>query len=92
MTIVNWELDHCQPLTRSIPKIIDFLDYAPQDLFPVGTVGQKIRRYRLLEGMTRKELAEHLNLDESTLFLLEADRGKNFQKTMRKLSPFIVPL
>ena len=39
MTIVNWELNHCQPLRRNIPKIIDFLGYVPQDLFPAGNVG-----------------------------------------------------
>jgi hypothetical protein len=39
--------------------------------------------------MTRKELARHLHIDEGTLCLLDADEGKNFQKTMRKISSFL---
>jgi hypothetical protein len=75
MTIVNWELNHYQPLTRHNPKIIDFLGYVPEDLFPIKTFGQKIKRYRLLHGMTKKQLARQLHIDEATLCRLKMDKG-----------------
>ncbi len=32
MTVVGWELNYCQQLTRHIPKIIDLLSCVPEDL------------------------------------------------------------
>ncbi|MGB6068099.1 MAG: hypothetical protein WBG50_25100 [Desulfomonilaceae bacterium] len=43
MTIIGWELNHRQPLTRHIPKIINFLGYVPENMFPEKTLGQKIK-------------------------------------------------
>jgi len=54
MTIVGCELNHCQPFTRYIPRIIDFHGYVLENLFLQGTIGHKIKRYRLLHGLTRK--------------------------------------
>ena len=92
MTIVGWELNHCQPLVRHIPKIIDFLGYVPEDLFPANTQGQKIKRYRLLHGMTRKQLAKQLHIDETTLDRLEMDKGESSRETGRKIAAFLKSL
>lgn len=89
MTIVGWELNHCQPLTRHIPKIIDFLGYIPEDLFPANSLGHEIKRYRLLHGMTRKQLAKQLHIDETTLDRLEAGREHLFQRTEEKIAGFL---
>ena len=89
MTIVGWELNHCQPLARQIPRIIDFLGYVPEDLFPSNTLGKKTVRYRLLHGMTRKQLAKRLHIDEATLCQLEADKGRHSPETLRKLASLL---
>ncbi len=85
MTIVGWELNHSRPLATHIPKIIEFLDYVPEDLFPTDTSGQKIKRYRLLHGMTRMQLAIEFHIDEATVRRLETDKGKHFPQTLAKI-------
>ncbi len=92
MTIVGWELNRCQPLVRHIPKIINFLGYVPEDLFPANTLGQKIKRHRLLHGMTRKQLAKQLHIDETTLDRLEMDKGNHFPQTLKKITGFLKSL
>ncbi len=86
MTIMGWELNQCQPLVRHLPRIIDFLEYVPEDLFQAHTLGQKIKRYRLLHGMTRLQLAKQLHIDEVTLDKLEKDKGRHFQETLNKVA------
>ena len=82
-SIVGWELNHCQPLTRHIPRIINFLGDVPENHFPANTLGQKIKRYRLIHGMTRKELARQLCIDEATLCRFESDKGKPFPAILK---------
>ena len=86
MTIVGWELNHCRPLIRHTPKIIEFLGYVPDDLFPANTLGQKMRRYRLLHGMTRRQLAQELDLDEGTIRSVETDERKHAAQTIKKIA------
>lgn len=69
-------------------EITDFLGYVPNDLFPTDTQGQKIRRYRLLHGVTRKQLARQLNIDESTLDRIEADKEKTINRTSKRMREF----
>lgn len=92
MAIVGWELNHCKPLTRHIPAIISFLGYVPGDLFPSGTTGEKIRRYRMLNGISRKILAKKLHIDDGTLRRIESGQGKVFRKTMAKIIRFVESL
>jgi DNA-binding XRE family transcriptional regulator len=89
---VGRELNHCEPLTRHVPKIIDFLGYVPENLFPAETLGQKIKRYRLLHGTTRKQLARQLRIYEATLRQLELDKGKHFPETLTKIAGFLKSL
>jgi len=92
MTVVGWELNHSEPHPMHIPRIIHFLGYVPENLFPATTIGQKIKRYRLLHGVSTKKLAKQLHIDESTLWRLENGRGKFFRATIRKLAPFLQSL
>lgn len=92
MSVVGWELNQCKPLVSHIPVIIDFLGYVPEDIFPGNTLSQKIKRYRLLHGMTVKQLARQLRVDEETLRSLEADNGRHFPETLKKLKGFLESL
>ncbi len=89
MTIVGWELNDCKPHIYHIPSVIRYLGYVPEDLFPSATTGQKIKRYRMLNGLTRKALANRLHIDDATLRRIETGKGKIFQKTEAKVSRFI---
>ncbi len=89
MTVVGWELNQHQPLARYIPEVIKFLGYVPEDLFPNDTTVQKIKGYRLLHGMTRKELAKKLRMDQETLRRLETKTGKHPAGTLIKISLLI---
>ncbi len=92
MSVVGWELNHYQPLVRHLPKIIDFLGYVPEDLFPANSLGHEIKRYRLLHGLTRRQLARRLHIDEGTLGKLEIDKGKRLSETLKRISDFLTPL
>ena len=49
-------------------------------------LGQKMRRYRLLHGMTRRQLAQELDLDEGTLRSVETDERKHAAQTIKKIA------
>jgi len=65
-TIYLWEKNRAQPSLAQIPKIIEFLG---QDPFEKETenLGDKLREYRRIHGMTQEKLAEQLGVDLSTL-------------------------
>ena len=86
MSVVGWEVAGREPLVRHIPQIIEFLGYVPEDLFPARTTGEKIRRYRMLKGMTRRQLAQELDLDEGTLRSVETDERKHAAQTTEKIA------
>jgi len=49
-----------------IPKIIEFLGRDPFEKSPEN-LGDQIREYRRVHGLTKKKLAEQLGIDLSTL-------------------------
>ncbi|MFC3053270.1 helix-turn-helix domain-containing protein [Kordiimonas pumila] len=64
-TIMNWEKGDAQPSIKHYPAIISFLGYEP---FPEPvTLGEKIKAYRLRHGVSIKELANELGIDEHSL-------------------------
>ena len=65
MTICNWELGLTEPEIRFIPKIIEFLGYNP--LPEAQTFSEQIIRCRKTLGLSIKQLARNLSVDEGTL-------------------------
>src|SRR4051812_45583526 len=61
-TITYWENGRATPQNRYYPKIIDFLGYNP--LMVDGTLGGRIKIYRLSNGLSQEELAKILEVDE----------------------------
>jgi len=49
-----------------IPKIIEFLGRDPFEK-EADNLGDKIREYRRIHGLTQKKLAEQLGVDQTTL-------------------------
>jgi transcriptional regulator with XRE-family HTH domain len=83
-TITNWEKGHSQPELRFIPKVIDVLGYVP--LFPTpNNLGERIKQYRYLKGISQKELAKQIGIDPTTLSRLERSKGRYLRVVMRKV-------
>jgi len=70
VTIKNWEVKATEPAIHFLPKIIEFLGYNP--LPPAQTLGQRITRCRRTLGLSQRELAGRLGIDEGTLWHWEA--------------------
>jgi DNA-binding XRE family transcriptional regulator len=87
-TINNWEKHRSEPMLWVIPKVVEFLGYEP-NTSSVKSLGQRIKAYRLMKGITQKELAKQVGIDPTTLSRLERDQGKIFNSTMVKIKLFL---
>jgi len=74
-TILNWEKGRSNPQLRYIPKVIEFLGYIPFKTTS-RSEGEGILLYRLLNGLSQKELAKKLGIDQGTLRRLEKNKSK----------------
>jgi transcriptional regulator with XRE-family HTH domain len=64
-TVHNWEIGKTEPALRLIPRIIDFLGYAPYA--PGTSLPSKLSSIRRLLGLSRTRMAYLLGVDESSL-------------------------
>lgn len=64
-TICYWENKRNAPALRLIPRIIEFLQYAPWA--PCQSVLERLKMQRQNLGLSRKRLAKILGVDESSL-------------------------
>jgi len=74
LTIYLWEKNRVEPSLAQIPKIIEFLGRDPFEK-KTENLGEKLREYRRIHGLTQKKLAERLGVDETTVAGWE--RGKH---------------
>jgi transcriptional regulator with XRE-family HTH domain len=66
VTIYLWEKNRVQPSLAQIPKIIEFLGYDPFE--PLSeSLSEKIKAYGPVHGLSQKNLAEQLGVDQTTL-------------------------
>jgi len=78
-SITNLELNLNDPNLNQIPKIISFLEYTP-------TINEySIKKYRLENGLSQKELAKILGIDPTTLSRIERGGEKMSRKVRMKL-------
>jgi DNA-binding transcriptional regulator YiaG len=72
-TIAGWENGRSFPQIRHYPKLIQFFGYNP---FPVNesTISGRIRKFRIVEGLSQSEIAAQLGVDETTVRSWEKDR------------------
>jgi transcriptional regulator with XRE-family HTH domain len=66
ITIYLWERNKAQPSVAQIPKIIEFLGSDPFEK-EAENIGDKIREYRRIHGLTQKKFAARLGVDLTTL-------------------------
>ena len=94
-TIHNWERGHATPSLCFMPRIIEFLAYTPFEA-EAASLGEKIKTYRRVLGLSRKALAEELKIDPTTLARWERGKGKPTEELQERLkqlfTPFALPL
>lgn len=74
-TVKCWETNRTSPSVTLIPKVIEFLGYAPFGDLSGMSDGEKIRTCRLLSGLTLEATAKRLGVCVTTLSSWENDRG-----------------
>ena len=86
-SVRNWEGHRSNPKTYLIPRIYDFLGYAP--LEPTGSLAEMLRTYRRAAGLSKKRLAKLARIDETTLGLWERGEARRpMPATVRRLRRF----
>jgi transcriptional regulator with XRE-family HTH domain len=65
-TIYLWERNKVRPSLSQIPKIIEFLGRDPFER-ETEKLGDKIREYRRIHGLTQKKFAAQQEIDPTTL-------------------------
>lgn len=86
--ITNWENNRSEPQIRHYPKIIEFLGYNP---FPIeeSTLGGKIKKYRIENGLSHKNLGMLVGVDSSTICSWENNLTMPSSVHLRKLKGLI---
>jgi transcriptional regulator with XRE-family HTH domain len=64
-TVENWEANASQPEFRYLPAVIRFLGYNP--LPEANTIPQRLVRRRTTRGLSQKEAARQMGVDQGTL-------------------------
>ena len=67
----NWEGAKTEPAVGFFPRLISYLGYNP--LPEVASRGQRVRRERISRGLSRKALADAVNVDDVTVSRMEED-------------------
>jgi transcriptional regulator with XRE-family HTH domain len=93
ITIYLWEHNQGQPSIAQIPNVIEFLGRDPFAKEP-EKLGDRIREYRRVHGLTQKNLAALIGVDQTTLAGWEKGNhqpNKSLLNHMKKIG-FIEPL
>ena len=89
-TIANWEQNRFEPAIEFMPKIFEFLEYIPKDLFRAETLPEKILFYRQIHGLTQKELAKQVGVDPCSIMDWENGKFKPSKKKMIQLLEMLI--
>ncbi len=86
-TVYNWEAQRTAPEIRFMPRIIEFLGYAPYD--PTVPLSKRLLSCRTRLGLSQKKMAKMLGTDPKAIWEWETERrfpsGKSEQKIRRFL-------
>ena len=62
----NWELGKGDPQIHYMPEVIKFLGYIPVPVC-LDTLGDKVKTFRILRGLSHKAMGQLLNVNSSTI-------------------------
>ena len=74
VTIYLWEKNRVKPSLAQIPKIIEFLGRDPSKK-ETEKLGDRIREYRRIHGLSQKKLADQLGINPTTIGACEIRLG-----------------
>ncbi len=83
-TVWNWERNRCKPTIARIPELTDFLGYVPIEN-GMTTLGEHLKTFRILSGMSQRALARVLGIDPSTLSKLESGKRTHCRMVLAKV-------
>ncbi len=72
-TISLWETDRAVPQIQNMPKIIKWLGYNPYS-FKTENLGERIKEYRLLHGLSHRKMGKLLQVDGATISTWETNK------------------
>jgi len=84
VTIYLWERNKVRPSLAQIPKIIEFLGQDPFEK-KFQNIGDRIREYRRVHGLTQSELAAKLGVDKKTLYYWERGEHQPQKRLLAKI-------
>jgi transcriptional regulator with XRE-family HTH domain len=86
-SVNNWETGKASPSLDFLPRIVSLLGYVP---YPPGqkTIGEKIRFSREALGLTQEQLAEGIQVDNTTLWGWEIGKRRPALKYLIRLDAF----
>ncbi|MCX6574928.1 MAG: helix-turn-helix transcriptional regulator [Candidatus Aminicenantes bacterium] len=88
-TIYLWEKNRVRPSLAQIPKIIEFLGSDPFEK-KTENLGEKIRAYRRVHGVSQKKLTGQLGVNQSTLAGWERGEHQPTKRLLNKLKSLFV--
>jgi transcriptional regulator with XRE-family HTH domain len=77
----DWENLRTEPAIEFYPAIIEFLGYDPF-FFDLSKMGERLKRYRFLHGLSQEKLARKIGTTGATIYRLEQGIGIPGRKTM----------
>lgn len=86
-SITNWELGRTEPAIRYMPGIVNFLGYVPfslGDSFP-----ERLMAYRMIRGLSQKQLARELGIDPTTVRRWEAGIGQPSRRLKERVAAML---
>lgn len=87
VTIYLWERNKVRPSLSQILKIIKFLGRDPFEK-KAEKIGDKIREFRRVRGLSQKAFAKLLNVNPSTLAGWERDKHRPTKRLLDKMNLF----
>jgi transcriptional regulator with XRE-family HTH domain len=88
VTIYLWEKNRVKPSLAQIPKIIEFLGRDPFEK-KTEILGERIREYRRIHGLSQNKLAEQLEVDLTTLAGWERGEHKPQDRYQNMLEQYL---
>jgi len=88
VTIYLWENNRVAPSLAKIPKILDFLGRDPFET-KTETLGDRIRKYRRVHGLSQKKLSRLVGVNPSTVGAWEKDENRPLKRNLEKFTSIL---
>lgn len=77
MSISGWEFGYKKPVPKMMKKVIEFLGYMPPFEIDKNTLGGKLFRYRMKNGLKQSQVSIKLKMDASAICKIENNQEVN---------------